>query len=67
MYGNVLAIMGIFVAIFSLINVNVSLATAENVTMKMLLTMNFSTVTSIGFLIALIRTFYPNGKHKCAL
>ena len=67
MYGNVLAIMGIFVAIFSLINVNVSLATAENVTMKMLLTMNFSTVTAIGFLIALIRTFFPNGKHKCAL
>lgn len=65
-YGNILALMAIFVAIFSLVNVNVSLA-AQSVTEKMLLTLNFATVTSVGFLIAIINTVLPSGKHRVAV
>lgn len=62
-YGNVLALMAIFVAIFSLINVNISL-TVQNVGAKILLTMNFATVGSIGFLVAVINTVLPSGKYR---
>ena len=55
--------MAIFVAIFSLVNVNVSLA-VQNVSTKMLLTMNFATVASIGFLIAIINTILSSGKYR---
>lgn len=65
-YGNILALMAIFVAIFSLVNVNVSLV-AQSVTEKMLLTLNFATVTSVGFLIAVINTVLPSGKHRIAV
>lgn len=53
LYSNVLSIMGIFVGIFSLINVNISL-TASNASTAMLLTLNFATVGAIAFLIGLI-------------
>lgn len=63
-YGNVLSIMGIFIGIFSLINVNLSLV-AANATMAMLLTFNFATVGAIAFLIGLINAILPDGKnHK---
>ena len=62
-YSNILALMAIFVAIFSLVNVNVSLA-VQNVSTKMLLTMNFATVASIGFLIAIINTILSSGKYR---
>lgn len=63
-YGNVLSIMGIFIGIFSLINVNLSLVTA-NATMATLLTFNFATVGAIAFLIGLINAILPDGKnHK---
>ena len=65
-YGNVLAIMAIFVAIFSLVNVNVSLV-AQNVPTKMLLTMNLTTVSSIGFLVAIVNTVLPSGRHRIAV
>ena len=62
--GNVLSIMGIFIGIFSLINVNLSLVTA-NATMATLLTFNFATVGAIAFLIGLINAILPDGKnHK---
>lgn len=63
-YGNVLSIMGIFIGIFSLINVNLSLA-AANAAMATLLTFNFATVGAIAFLIGLINVILPEGKnHK---
>lgn len=63
-YGNVLSIMGIFVGIFSLINVNLSLV-AKDVAMATLLTFNFATVGAIAFLIGLISIILPDGKnHK---
>ena len=63
-YGNVLSIMGIFVGIFSLINVNLSLV-ASKAAMATLLTFNFATVGAIAFLIGLINAILPEGKnHK---
>lgn len=61
-YGNVLYIMGIFIGIFSLVNVNLSLA-ATNATMATLLTFNFATVGAIAFLIGLINAILPDGKN----
>ncbi len=66
MYGNVLALMAIFVGIFSLINVNITLA-AEKVNMLSIITLNFTTVGAIGFLVALINTILPSGKHRVAV
>ena len=65
-YGNVLSIMGIFIGIFSLINVNLSLVTAS-ATMATLLTFNFATVGAIAFLIGLINTILPDGKNHKAI
>lgn len=65
-YGNVLAIMAIFVAIFSLININVTLI-ANNLNMKALLTVDFVTVGSIGFLLASISMLIGTGKRKVFL
>lgn len=63
-YGNVLSIMGIFIGIFSLINVNLSLV-AASAGMTTLLTFNFATVGAIAFLIGLINAILPDGKnHK---
>ena len=65
MYGNVLSIMAIFVGIFSLININITMIMHE-VNLKALLTLNFSTIGSIGFLLATINTLLPDGKNtKC--
>jgi len=66
MYGNVLALMAIFVGIFSLINVNITLA-AEKVNMLSIITLNFTTVGAIGFLVALINTILLSGKHRVAV
>lgn len=63
-YGNVLSIMGIFIGIFSLINVNLSLV-AASAGMATLLTFNFATVGAIAFRIGLINAILPDGKnHK---
>lgn len=66
LYGNVLALMAIFVGIFSLVNVNVSLV-SQNVDIWSVLTLNFATVGSVGFLVAIINTVLPTGKHRTAL
>lgn len=61
-YGNVLAIMAIFVAVFSLINVNVSILDEFSDT-KQILTINFTMIGAIAFLIAMINSVLP-GKHS---
>ena len=66
MYGNILALLAIFVAIFSLINVNVTLA-SQKVDMFSVITLNFTTVGAIGFLISVINTILPSGKHRAAI
>lgn len=57
MYGNVIALMTVFIGIFSLINVNVSQALSQTVDLKTLLVFNLSTAGSVSFMAALIHTF----------
>lgn len=51
MYANVLALMAIFAAIFTLVNVNVQTLSSGN---PLILTVNFATVGSFAFLVGLI-------------
>lgn len=60
-YTNVLAIMAVFVGVFSLININVSLL-AQNISMKALLVTDFTMVGAIGFLIAMVS--FITSSHK---
>ena len=62
MYTNVLAIMAIFVGIFSLININIQNVSIDT---KNLLTLDFATVGSIAFLIAAIALH--TGKNRIFL
>ena len=51
MYANVLALMAIFAAIFTLVNVNIQALSASS---PLILTVNFATVGSFAFLVGLI-------------
>lgn len=62
-YGNVLSIMGIFIGIFSLINVNLSLVNGS-ATMETLLTFDCATVGAISVLIGLVNSILPEGKNR---
>ena len=55
-YTNVLFLLAIFVAIFSIINVNVSLVGNSSVGLQTLLVFNLCTLGAIGFLITIART-----------
>lgn len=55
-YGNVITLMSVFIALFSLINVNIELAYAETIEVARMLVFNLTTVGSIAFLVALIRS-----------
>ena len=55
MYSTVMTIMAVFLALFSLINVNIDLAYAEAVDATRLLVFNFLTIGSIGFLVSIIQ------------
>ena len=55
-YTNVLSLLAIFVAIFSIINVNVSLVGNSSVGLQTLLVFNLCTLGAIGFLITIART-----------
>ena len=61
-YGNVITLMSVFIALFSLINVNIELAYAETVEVSRLLVFNLTTVGSIAFLAALVRL--PSSARK---
>ena len=54
-YTNTITWMSIFIALFSLINVNVDLAFAESVDQLRLLVSNLVTIGSISFLVSLIQ------------
>ena len=60
-YGNVLAIMAIFVAVFSLLNLNVSLA-GHGLDTKYLLVLNMVTIGAVGLLMAIVDTIINNSK-----
>lgn len=54
-YGNVMVMMTIFVALFSIINVNIGLAKSESVKLAKLLIFNLSTIGSIAVLVGSIQ------------
>ena len=60
-YGNVLAIMAVFIGIFSIININLQNASLD---MKNLISLDLTTAGSVGFLVAIINMILPGGKHK---
>lgn len=55
-YSNVITLMSVFIALFSLININIDLAYAQSIEITRMLVFNLTTVGSIAFLAALIRT-----------
>ena len=55
-YTNVLALLAIFVAVFSVINVNVSLVNAGEPNLTKLVIWNLRTLGAVGFLVSLTRT-----------
>lgn len=63
-YGNVITLLSVFVALFSLINVNIELAYAETVEVARMLVFNLTTVGSIAFLVALIRSSLSKKKPE---
>lgn len=65
-YGNVLSIMAVFVAAFTLININVS-AFMGSVDLRKLLLLDFVTVGCIAFLLSSINTMLPMGRHIKAM
>lgn len=54
-YANVITLMTVFIALFSLINVNVELAYAETIATNRMIVFNLVTIGSIAFLVSLIR------------
>lgn len=64
MYGNVITLLTIFIGIFSLLNVNISLALSGTVTIQRLLTFNLSTIGSIAFLVAIIQSVASSHQSK---
>lgn len=63
-YGNVLAIMAIFVAAFSLININISLA-KDFLDLRSFIVFNACTVGSIAFLVAVTQKLLAKGTGNC--
>ncbi|MBR1629244.1 MAG: hypothetical protein IJ679_08285 [Lachnospiraceae bacterium] len=60
-YGNVLAIMAVFVGIFSIININLQNASLD---MRDLISLDLTTVGAIGFLIAAINSVLPGKSYS---
>lgn len=52
-YTNIITLMSIFIALFSIINVNIDLAFAENIERTRLIITNLVTIGSIAFLVSL--------------
>lgn len=63
-YGNVITLLSVFIALFSLINVNIELAYAETVEIARMLVFNLTTVGSIAFLVALVRSSISRKKPE---
>lgn len=64
LYTNVLSIMAIFVAVFTIINVN-AVMVSRALELKTLVVMNLSIIGSVGFLLTLVDYFFnSNGLRK---
>lgn len=63
-YTNTITLMSIFIALFSLININIDLAYAKEIAQSRLLISNLVTIGSIAFLVALIKPFVVRKKEQ---
>lgn len=63
-YSNVLALMGILVAVFSLITINYNAASGQEMSLKFLIAMNLSLGFCIALLMGLIFLFINTKKNK---
>lgn len=63
-YTNTITLMSIFIALFSIINVNIDLAFAKKIEQSRLVISNLVTVGSIAFLVALARGFVDRKKKE---
>jgi len=64
-YTNIITLMSIFIALFSLINVNVDIAFADTIEQARIIVSNLVTIGSISFLVSLIQLcFAAKGKRR---
>mgnify|MGYP004558521325 FL=1 len=63
-YANVLTLMGVLVAVFSLISINYQAFTNTNISMPYILVMNLSMTLCIVIMLGLILIFINNAKNK---
>jgi len=63
-YANVLTLMGVLVAVFSLISINYQAFTNANISMQYILVMNLSMTLCIVIMLGLILIFINNAKNK---
>lgn len=63
-YGNVIMLVTVFIAIFSLINVNINLAYAQSIELTRMLVFDFSLVGSLMLLVSIIRLTVGPGLQK---
>ena len=61
-YSNIITLMTIFIALFSLINVNIELAYAEVIERQRMIVFNLTTIGSIAFLVSLIQMCFAHKK-----
>ena len=63
-YGNVLALMGILVAVFSILTTNAEALRQASIDARYVITMNISMAFSIAILMGLILLFFNKAKNK---
>ena len=63
-YANVLTLMGVLVAVFSLISINYQAFTNAEITMPYILVMNLSMTLCVVIMLGLILIFINNAKNK---
>lgn len=63
-YANIITLMSIFIALFSIININVDLAFAADVERSRLLTSNLITIGSIAFLVSLTQLCFSKKEKR---
>lgn len=66
-YANVLTIMGVFVAIFSLISINYQAFSQTDINFKFIIVMNFTLAICIAVLLGIILIFINKAKNKTFL
>lgn len=63
-YANVITIITIFIGLFTLVNVNVSFISDPEITTRIFVIFNLTTIGSLSFLAALLRSFFDHRNTK---